>query len=109
MEGMRKPTLREERLLKRLIETASRTILPPWKDELWVSPMDDGEMGGLYLFPNGQAHNGRVFGEQVSELQFVDQDGVTVIVSLNVDTQVDLFELDIWKTDFNPLISFPGS
>jgi hypothetical protein len=109
MKGMRRPTLREERLLRRLIETASRTILPHWKDELWVSRMNDGEMGSLCLFPNGQTHNGRVFGERVSEFQFVDQDGVTVIVSLNVDTQGDLFELDVWKTDFNPLISFPDS
>ena len=48
-----------------------------------------------------------MFGKQVSELQFVDQDGIDVLVSLYVDTQGEIFELDVWKTDFSQLIRFP--
>ena len=104
---MRKPTLSEERLLECLVKTASKTVSPHWKEELLVSPMHDGEMGSLYLFPKSERHAERVFGEQISECEFIDQDGTTVIASLNVDPSGELFELDIWKTDFSPLISFP--
>ncbi|WP_420885213.1 DUF6984 family protein, partial [Candidatus Symbiothrix dinenymphae] len=37
----------------------------------------------------------------------VDEDGVDVIASLNIDDTGDLYELDIWKTDFSPLIKLP--
>jgi hypothetical protein len=30
-----------------------------------------------------------------------------VIASLNLDTEGRLFELDAWKTDFNPLVHLP--
>ena len=69
--------------------------------------MDDGEMGSLYLFPKGEITEGRVFGEQVSDFQFTDLDGIEVIASLNIDENGELFELDIWKTDFSKLIKFP--
>lgn len=78
-----------------------------WKLELLVRSMDDGGMGGLYLFPRGQIIEGRLFGTQISELQFADLDGVQVIASLYLDTNGDLFELDIWKTDFGKLLKFP--
>ena len=39
---------------------------------------------------------------------FTDEDGVKVIASLNVDSDGHLFELDIWKTDFSPLLRIPA-
>ncbi len=103
----RKPTLQEEKLLEHLITIASKKILPNWKEGLFVSPMDDGEMGSLYLFPKIERNKDRKFGEQVSEFQFTDADGIEVIASLNVDICGNLFELDIWKTDFSKLIELP--
>jgi hypothetical protein len=46
----------------------------------------------------------RKFGKQVSEFQFTDDDGVVVIVSLYLDGQSKLFEVDVWKTDYSPVI-----
>lgn len=69
--------------------------------------MNDGGMGSLYLFPNGVIIEKRSFGKCVSTCQFTDKDGVEVIASLNVDKNGELFELDIWKTDYSPLISIP--
>ena len=78
-----------------------------WKNGLLVCPMDDGEMGSLYLFPHGKVIEDRVLGEQISDFQFTDSDGVEVIASLNVDNNGNLFELDIWKTDFGKLLKYP--
>jgi len=45
----------------------------------------------------------------ISEHLFLDVDGVTVIASLNIDKDGNLFELDIWKTDYSPLIKYPDN
>jgi hypothetical protein len=107
MELIRKPTIQEERLIEFLVKKSSITIPENWKDRLLVRPMDDGAMGSLYLFPQGKGIEGRVFGEQISDFQFTDLDGVEVIASLIVDNNGNLFELDIWKTDFGKLLKFP--
>ena len=107
MESNRKPTVQEKKLLELLVQKSSMAIPEDWWDELLVSPMADGGMGSLYLFPHGEIIEGRVFGEQVSDFQFTDLDGVEVIVSLNVDNDGNLFELDVWKTDFGNLLKFP--
>jgi len=79
-----------------------------WKEGLLVSPMDDEEMGSLRLFPKDNITEVRVFGKQVSDFQFTDLDGVEVIASLNIDNEGNLFELDIWKTDFGKLLKLPS-
>lgn len=107
MELNRKPTIQEERLLELLVKKSAIAIPESWKEGLLVCPMDDGEMGSLRLFPKGKVSEGRVLGEQVSDFQFTDLDGVEVIASLNIDNEGNLFELDIWKTDFGKLLKLP--
>ena len=53
--------------------------------------------------------SGRRFGCEVSRLEFTDSDGVVVSVTLNLDQRGKLFEVDVWKTDFQPVIDVPGS
>jgi hypothetical protein len=103
----RKPTIEEERLLELLINKSITPIQKNWKEGLLVRSMDDGEMGSLRLYPNGEINKDLIFGKQVSELQFIDLDSVNVIASLNLDNFGNLFELDIWKTDFSKLIRLP--
>ena len=107
MELSRKPTIQEERLLELLVKKSFIAIPGNWKDGLLVHPMNDEGMGGLHLFPQGKVIEERFFGEQISDFQFRDSDGVEVIASLNVDKNGNLFELDIWKTDFGKLLKFP--
>lgn len=107
MELNRKPTIQEEKLLDLLVAKATVSFPENWKENLLVCPMNDGGMGSLYLFPHGITNRKRKMGKQVSEIQFADQDGIEVIASLNVDEVGELFELDIWKTDFNKLIKLP--
>lgn len=68
-----------------------------------VREMDAG-MGSLQ-FASGKAEPR--FGDVIGECQFDDEDGIPVIARLIVDEEGDLFELDVWKTDFSPLIRIP--
>ncbi len=74
-----------------------------------VADLDDGGMGSLRLFPQGSELSNAKFGKRTSACQFKDKDGVDVIASLNLDQHGDLFELDIWKTDFGKLIQIPDN
>lgn len=103
----RKPTVKEEKLIEFLLKNSIRTIYPNWKENILVRPMNDGYMGSLRLIINGEDNEDRIFGEQLSEYHFKDKDGIDVIASLNLDDKGNLFELDIWKTDFSPLIELP--
>ena len=74
---------------------------------LFVQKMDDGEMGSFLIFQNqSDIQAKREFGKQASEYQFVDDDGIPVLVTLNLDRQYRLFEVDVWKINYKPLINF---
>jgi len=98
----RKPTPQEFKLIEHLIKLVPISINETWKELLRVESLSDGGMGSLRLFPDGEVHEDRMFGEQVSEIHFKDQDGVDVFGTLYLDQCGDLFELDMWKTDFSP-------
>jgi len=73
---------------------------------LQVEPMSDGGMGSLRI---GGSDAGRQFGESIAEAKFADIDGVLVSAVLTVDSEGYLFEVDIWRVDFNPLLRWPKS
>ena len=103
--GLKKP---EEMLIERLLHQAGLGEEPrPRLASLAVQEMSDGGMGSLYVRSSSEASNRR-FGRRIAELQFLDSDGVIILASLNVDTAGDLYELDVWKTDFSPVISLIG-
>jgi hypothetical protein len=77
-------------------------------DGLRVVEMTDGGMGSLSLVPEGNDSTVRSLGRQVAAGEFTDRDGVPVSVALNVDQQGKLFELDVWKVNFAPLLSWPS-
>jgi hypothetical protein len=66
-----------------------------------ITPLKDGGMRTLEF----QKGNGR-FSDLV-QVQYVDSDGIVVIITLTALQEGTLHELDIWKTDFSPLIQFP--
>jgi len=70
-----------------------------------VQDMDDGGMGSL-LFESEKQD--RKLGDVIAEMQYLDEDDVPVFVSLNLDKDGDLFELDSWKVDFSPLRRIPN-
>jgi hypothetical protein len=72
-----------------------------------VVEMNDGKMGSLLLVPKGANVLKRSFGKQLATGDFFDEDGVLVSVALNVDSHGKLYELDLWKVDFSPLLRWP--
>lgn len=107
---MNKRTLNksESLLLEQLIKTATIAVPSNWYDELLVTPMNDDGMGSLTLYPKGVNEGPKRFmGACISEIMFKDKDGIEIIASLNTDNNGNLYELDIWKTDFSPLIELP--
>lgn len=106
--AFRSPTPSEVRLLQFLIDQSGTSFeAQNWLQDLLVTEMCDGEMGSLLLFPGGRDIKGRKFGRQISECQFTDEDGIEVVASLNLDQFGHVYELDIWKTNFEKLIRIP--
>lgn len=115
----RAPTADEARLIGALVRLAGLRLAEGWLERLRVREMSDGGMGSLRLdLPRGgdpgrsgeghrEGDGARRLGAQVAGIQFTDADGVEVLAALNVDVDGELFELDLWKTDFTPLIRIP--
>ena len=104
----REASLAEQRLISALVARSRGLQLPAdWAERLRVQEMGDGRMGSLRLSLSGHEPHHRELGEIVAELQFTDADGVEVLASLNTDRGGNLFELDVWKTDFGELIKIP--
>jgi hypothetical protein len=71
-----------------------------------VQTMADGGMGSIRFY-NGRERSPLDYGGQIAEAAFQDADGVPVSVTLSVDATGDLFEMDVFKADFSPLIRYP--
>ena len=98
----RNPTKSEMGIICYLVAQSSYSM-DNWDMDLNVANMDDG-MGSLLLIPKGQNNKKRLFKKQISEVVFRDIDNIVVIVSLNTDQDGFLFELDVWKVNFEPVI-----
>ena len=71
-----------------------------------VTSMDDGGQGGLRFHQSGPD---RRFERQLVEYRFRDLDSVSVSATVNIDQYGDLFELDLFKGDFSPLLAYPDT
>ena len=106
----RNPTTEEYLFFCRLVSLAEGYDLPYGiEGVLEVAPMSDGGMGSLRLRYNEVSEeSGRFLGKQISEYMFKDDDGVDVIATLYVDQNGKFFEIDMWKTNFGTLVSYPN-
>ena len=68
-----------------------------------VRELNDGGMGSIsFDLENSQSRK-----RQIVSAEYIDKDGVLVDIELTCDNNGKLFELDIRKIDFSPLITFP--
>jgi hypothetical protein len=74
--------------------------------ELFVEEMNDGGMGSI-RFESKNGKRTAFFGKQIAEVNLSDIDGTPLSISVNLDSEGEIFELDIWKVDFSPLKQFP--
>ncbi|MCD6035590.1 MAG: hypothetical protein K0R63_1331 [Rickettsiales bacterium] len=71
-----------------------------------VKDLADGGMGSFRFIYNKKQ---QTFGDTIAKAEYLDEDGVIVSIALNVDTDGDLYEMDIWKVDFSKLKRYPTS
>jgi len=71
-----------------------------------VEDMADGGMGSVRFCSARRGE--RRFRQQIAEASFVDEDGIAVSATLNLDQNGDLFELDLWKVDNSALHRYPA-
>lgn len=96
-------TVAERRLLERFVTGPFRATILEALDRYLVVPMCDDGMGSVKIV----GPETREFGETIGECSCRDSDGTPVSIAINVDQDGHLFEIDIWKVDFTPLIAFP--
>lgn len=75
-------------------------------DTYRVEDMDDGGMGSVRFVVPG-SRTTRLFGKRIADAEYVDEDGVPILVAINLDDDGELFELDIWKVDYSPTKRYP--
>ncbi len=82
---------------------ADEEIIVPRLAEAEVQVMKDGGMGSLRFVGSED----RITSRELIHVYAKDKDGVLLDISVNLDQHGDLFELDVWKVDFSPLIRLP--
>ncbi|MDD7888279.1 hypothetical protein [Flavivirga sp. 57AJ16] len=105
MEAKRDLKIEEYQLLENMLKELKEYDFN--LNELKVVDMLDGGMGSLYIVNALKTREERKMNKAIIEKQFYDVDDVPISVSINIDTDGNLFELDIWRVDFNPIINFP--
>ncbi len=103
----RKLRTQEKEFISIMINGASQkwSYLLKLIDIIDVEEMNDGGMGSLKFVSDD---DDRQLGELIAEVDFVDSDDIPVSVVLNSDNSGKLFELDVWKVNFDALISWPS-
>jgi hypothetical protein len=104
---LRSPTPGELHLIEKLISMTNHH--KSYKEQLKalrVAQMDDGGMGSLKLSFDDTVPD-QTFGEELSSFTFNDTDGTQVIATLYANVHGTPYELDMWKTDYSPLLEIP--
>jgi len=93
-------------LLRALLENhSSGKLLLVDLEQVGVKDMRDGGMGSIEF---AGSFGGRRMSQCIAEADYVDSDGVSVSISVNVYQNGHLLEIDIWKVDFGSLIKYPA-
>lgn len=71
-----------------------------------VEEMSDGGMGSLKVVVDGEDR--RTYSKDLAKVDLYDIDEVPIFISVNLDTDGNFFELDVFKADFSSLKRFPS-
>lgn len=74
--------------------------------QLVVRQMSDGGMGSIRVVHTASAM--RRFAREIVAANYIDEDGTPVDITVNLDQEGDLFEIDFWKVNFSPLLRYPS-
>ncbi len=68
-----------------------------------VFEYEGGKMGSISLNNNPDAYAGDLI-----QVEYIDTDNTSVMITLTHDTEGQLLDLDFWKTDFSKLLKYPS-
>lgn len=102
---MRPLRAEEAGVLEALLGMVPSDAKPP-SAELLAVDLADGGMGSIRFAD--ESDRSRKMGRELVTAHYTDEDHVPVIVSVNVDQDGRLFEMDFWKVDFSPLRRYPA-
>ncbi|KPN70577.1 hypothetical protein [Neisseria sp. 83E34] len=95
---------------KKLLNILRENIFPEYKSMKlsfpnYVLSLNDGKMGSIKFIYDREPESCNII--PISEYRFNDIDNVPVLTTLYAYENGDLYELDIWKSDFSQLLSYP--
>jgi len=102
--------LREEEkaLIRELIErTKQGNEILDSLDSLRVHDLLDGGMGSVRTVSLDDVDQRKAV--PIALAEYLDSDNILISVQITCDQAGRLFEIDIWKTDFSPVIRYPNS
>jgi hypothetical protein len=67
-----------------------------------VDEYEGGKMGSIGIGNEINIYNG-----DLAQAEYIDSDGVEVIITLTQDNFNQLLDLDFWKVDFSKLVTYP--
>ena len=65
---------------------------------------EGGKMGGINLLNENQGE----YKGDITIAQYIDSDGIIVMITLTIDSNNNLLDLDFWKVNFEKLIKYPS-
>jgi hypothetical protein len=103
--AMRQLRREERKVIQKMLEMVPAHARPSFSLEAPVDEMDDGGMGSLRF--TSESRRSRKMGCELLTCEYIDEDQIPVLMSINLDEECQLFELDIWKVNYQPLIRYP--
>lgn len=104
MGHFRDLTKQELKILKELINLSDFSFEI---DNLQVLKLGNEGLFSLLINKKNEVYNiNRCFGKQISEIKLLDTDNKEIIISLYLDKQNNLYEIDFWKADYSNILIF---
>jgi hypothetical protein len=97
----------ESEVLKALLGMVPSNAKPPLEDGPLALDLADGGMGSIRF--TDQSDRPRKMGGELVTAHYIDDDQIPVIISINLDKDGKLFEMDFWKVDYSSLKRYPTS
>jgi hypothetical protein len=103
MEEIRMIKVQEKELIEFMIKQSGHT-LQEYPINTNVHEYEGGVMGSISM----ARFEDVTYKEDLLQVYYIDSDNTPVIITLTVDTDNNLLDLDFWKEDFSKLITYPG-
>lgn len=103
----RKLTVKEVEIIEYLAQKAGYSLAPNWAESVVAYPLTNDAIGAIGIVANNAKNYVSQRCHLIADCQFYDDDKVGVLVSLYVDLEKNLYELDFWKFDFSKILTIP--